>query len=812
MIDMDKSKDVRPRASRFSRHQIKQSGHKLLSGLNGGDLVVSLEKSKRIKRLSAVNNNINNNKGSCSYEVEEERKCEMGGGGGDVSDKEEVQASTTTFSTTSTSSKRFKLPRKFFGDCNGVDHASVPRKLRSAMKKRNRESISPPFRDSKKLNYANGVESPKRDGLKKSRLNVKQPDPDWSRKQGVCGPITKDEEEVVETLYSLAEMFVDNEEPQNEGKLDRTSLDAGPLTLQDYSESDPPDFEAVKEDLNSICHLRIDEAAEETVNDKIPKVDYLIEPSVQDKVHGEIGSCVAQVNPPTMLAKQAEQKPLCNSVNIFIAPELHQDTVKLEQSTQLETSLERKPDIALGLTATGSQLDRQDTICQSKNNGPALWPGLSSTVPSGTCNHGSSSQFSAAKFPSWMDTAVGATRPSSFQDCSSIGKVSKVNTDKRSLKRSTTHVYISRLIRVLQIPESRDSLPLNRNQLRPQDILRQGVFMTINDFNGSRNGLNGATPARAVGNVADKNSNQVGIDSLQRRRLHQDQSQTSSASGVYNSQKQTFNFLSLSTGGGSLEAKNSSNGVENRSEQSAQPQFPYLHSHLQQQHSTLMPFPMSQAHYSSSSYPDQPAAAAQQAQIQLPPYFGNLYCGARTSPTGFTKQQQKQHQQQHLQLQQHQQNRLWASQLAAAQYRTAGNSTAMTPFPTWQNGRQDSSTQISSAQTIIPTSASQEALGPKYAQISQQQLMTISTLPHARVRRQDHHLSAVYEETGGGFQAGGALPLQLLLPYLVGEWSELVIPSDAGFWTVVAGKFGDFLELLELAGNRGSWAVVAGGF
>lgn len=70
-----------------------------------------MEKSKRIKRLSAVNNNIN--KGSCSYEVEKEKKCEMGGGGGgcEESDKE-VQAPSTFIGVVSTSNKRFKLPRK----------------------------------------------------------------------------------------------------------------------------------------------------------------------------------------------------------------------------------------------------------------------------------------------------------------------------------------------------------------------------------------------------------------------------------------------------------------------------------------------------------------------------------------------------------------------------------------------------------------------------------------------------------------------------------------------------------------------------
>ncbi|KAJ6392287.1 hypothetical protein OIU77_026105 [Salix suchowensis] len=716
---MNKSKDVRPRASRLSRQHIKQSGQKLLSGLNGGG--------------------------------GKKKKCEMGGGGGcDVFDKEVLQAPSGSIGTASKSNKRFKLPRKLIDDCNGV----VPRKLRSAMKKRNRESLSPPFPDSKKLSHTHGgEESLKRDGLKKSGLNVTQPRPDWSSKQSFSGPITKDEEEVVETLYSLAGMFAHNEEPKTECKSGNDSLDAGPSTLQEPSESDSP---TVKEDLNSICLPRIDEAAQETWHDEIAKADCLNGPSFQEcptfpsyKVQGELGSCVAQVNLAAMLAKQEELKPRCDSVSLFIAPEQYQDTVKVKQSTQMETSLERKPGIALGLTTTASQQDQGHTICQSKNSGPALWSSLSSTVSIGACNYGSSSQSSATKFPSWMDTDFGATRPSSLQNRSSAGKASKVNTDKRSWKRSSTHVYISHLIQVLQIPESRDSLPLHLNQLRPQDILRQGVFMTINNFNGNRNGLNGATPSKAKVNTTDKNSNQDGIGTLRRQRLHQDQPQT--PSGVYNSQKQTFNFLSLSTGGGSLEANNISNGVGNRSEHPAQLEFPYHPSHFQQQHSTPASFPMSQAYRTSSSYPDQ--ATAQQAWVPQPPYFGNLYRGSRTSPSGFANHQQQQQEQEQLQ-------RLWAAQLGAAQYRTSANST--TPFPNWQNARQESPTQISLARPPIPTLSSLEAVGPKYAQISQQQLMTVTALPLARVRRQDHHLSSAYEETGGGFRTGGALPLQLL--------------------------------------------------
>jgi len=70
-----------------------------------------------------------------------------------------------------------------------------------------------------------------------------QPGPDWSSKQSVCGPITKDEEEVVETLYSLAGMFTNNEEPKNDCKLGNASLDASRSTLQERSESDSPIIE-----------------------------------------------------------------------------------------------------------------------------------------------------------------------------------------------------------------------------------------------------------------------------------------------------------------------------------------------------------------------------------------------------------------------------------------------------------------------------------------------------------------------------------------------------------------------------------------
>ena len=145
-------------------------------------------------------------------------------------------------------------------------------------------------------------------------------------------------------------------------------------------------------------------------------------------------------------------------------------------------------------------------------------------------------------------------------------------------------------------------------------------------------------------------------------------------------------------------------------------------------------------------------------QLQLPLYLGSPICGPHASPAALTKEQQH-HQQQ-------QQQHLWAAQLAA-QYRPVGISTSMTQVRSWQQAMQDSHMPIPCGRALIPPPPSSlEVLSPEYTRIShrqQQHLMNItSSLPPAWVKRQDHLLPSVYEETGGGFHASGALPLQLL--------------------------------------------------
>ncbi|KAG8654563.1 hypothetical protein MANES_05G147800v8 [Manihot esculenta] len=609
------------------------------------------------------------------------------------------------------------------------------------MKKRNLESLSPPFPDSKKLNHSTGgVESPKRVGLKKLKQNLKQGNPNWSLKQNAGGPITKDEEEVVETLYALAGMFPNIEHAGN------NKLDTSPSALPEAVDRHPPKLEdsvAIEEDLNEICESRSDEAVNpasdiEKSTGETAKVYSMIGPSIQEpcnlssseKHHGE-NSFVAQVN-LHKLVKHEEQKTPCNLFNPCFLPGPRQDTGELKQPAKPETSLiDGKTELALApTTATGNQLDQYHTIGASKNNSPVLWPGLSSSKSHGVC-HGPLSQSCAAKVPAWL-----GAQPGSFQNVST-GKVFKISTDRGSWKRCAAHVYIGHLIRALQIPRSKESLQRPLNQLRPHEILKQGVLRTINDFNGIRNDLNGITSIGTVVNAPVKNPNDGKNDIFQHLRPHQDRSQSALAS-----QKQGFNFLSLSAGGGGMEPNNSFNGPGNGLEPFAQLQVPY-HA----QYPTLMPFSMSQTRY-TPAYHDSPSTVAQQAQLQLIPHLTGPYCVPHASSKALTKQPQQQQQQ------------LWAAQLGV-QY--GNTSAAMTQFPSWQNERQESPRLMPYIPPSLPSTSTLEVLGPKYPHITQQQQFTAVTLPQARMKRQDHHIPPVYEETGVGFRAGGGtLPLRLL--------------------------------------------------
>ncbi|XP_022756621.1 uncharacterized protein LOC111304309 [Durio zibethinus] len=295
--EMDKSREVRRGTSRFSRQQIhnnkpKQSRPKLFFGFDGGDFVC-LEKTKKekIRRLSSVHGNrgspirCRNSYQNSKTEMGSCCSCDLS------SDNRENQCPShsqhSSSLVTNSTTKRFKVPKKFFGECNAVDHASVPRKLRSAMKKRGHESISPPLSDSMKLNHTLvGVELHKKDGAKKHKLNLKQGESDRSTKATVSGPITKDEEEVVETLYALAGMFPDGES-MDKNKLSGESIEVKSSAPPETVESPVSAIEVKKGHTNSVCHLQAAETVPSSTIDELSneaaKLNSVNEPAIQDQ-------------------------------------------------------------------------------------------------------------------------------------------------------------------------------------------------------------------------------------------------------------------------------------------------------------------------------------------------------------------------------------------------------------------------------------------------------------------------------------------------------------------------------------------------
>ncbi|KAI3797408.1 hypothetical protein L1987_32665 [Smallanthus sonchifolius] len=97
--------------------------------------------------------------------------------------------SSVTGMDESSSSKRVKFPKKILDDCHSVNLVSVPRKLRSVMKKRYSDPSSPNL-----TNGISGCEMSSTDGNKKLKL-----EPDEQQHT-----IVKDEEEAIAGLLALA--------------------------------------------------------------------------------------------------------------------------------------------------------------------------------------------------------------------------------------------------------------------------------------------------------------------------------------------------------------------------------------------------------------------------------------------------------------------------------------------------------------------------------------------------------------------------------------------------------------------------------
>ncbi|XP_060199827.1 uncharacterized protein LOC132628115 isoform X2 [Lycium barbarum] len=324
--------------------------------------------------------------------------------------------------------KRFKFPKKFFDECNGVDHASVPRKLRSAIKKRTRQSISPPLPISKKVNHMSDGAETLRKYVNKSKLNLTHCGSSRCIKE-LEGPITKDEEEVAETLYALAGMIPDTE------------------TL-----------------------------SESKINSQLPEVKSLDLPEPETSV---IASGVVTEEQFPDLAVSAGEATKSKSFG---------DASRCETSIKTE-----HPEISLRpVVASGYQANQQNTHKEKRNNGSLLWPGLSAVGSSCSDILGSSQQFPIAKLPAWFGSTGSDPQAQNTEARLPTMKDSQVLIElRKSFKRCAAHVYISRLTKVLQTAVRADTISSHPSQSSSPDGLKQGTHIIQHSLTGKVNDMHG---------------------------------------------------------------------------------------------------------------------------------------------------------------------------------------------------------------------------------------------------------------------------------------------------------------------------------
>ncbi|XP_026433176.1 uncharacterized protein LOC113330579 isoform X2 [Papaver somniferum] len=749
---MDKPKKTNrffstPSSNKKQQHLLKHSGSK-----DGGDVEVVMERSKKkekVKGLSSI--------GSAAKE-----NSQMGGGGGSDDGEEEL-----LLRTSATAAKRFKVHSKPLNDCNAIDRAVVPRKIRSAMTKRNRESLSPPLPEAKKRHRTpNGTHQPHLSSTQKAKQKM------LFQKQGVPGqresiPITKDEEEVAETLFALARMIPDK--PVNY-QVDRKSTEAKPPPVQQSNEVPMLASEASKDD-----------------SAKSPKEDIIVEATnVPSSIEGS-GSDAVTVNflpdtsmmhrpsifrKPEFMLDRGIIGPLSDSRISQLQKNEHTDLTSLSvastsgvlinpcntkrriQGTQHKASIcEPKTE----LWPVGAILKKQEEHSMKENNDgdkrvascmegtPAL------SLIEGNNHNGSGMGLSLAgshdrelawssksKVPSWLNSAK---KP----DLAGDGVLKeKANSDTvgktQPWKKCATHVHISRLIRVHQASEERSMLPPITNQVLP---------------NGTKHGASAPSSLNGLISLSDKNrlNRFMSIDGCLndgdartnmnevRNRIHQD--------------KQNRDFLSLSTGGGgslgSAASFNTVNQRTNKLDSSVQFHVPYLHPVVQ----NLSHVPFNVHGRSSSLYPDHLTVRATQqlkSEQMESPFYSPQHAVHADSANHHHHQQQQQQQQQ---------------QMWAAHYMSGRNSTA-SYSSNWQHGKQDSPIYIPGECSQPPAHSSSslrhEGFSAKFPsnmqlhqQQQQQQLFFLSSSSASSSRgkmhhqhHHPHHLAGGYDGSGGG--------------------------------------------------------------
>ncbi|CAN6463519.1 unnamed protein product [Victoria cruziana] len=660
------------------------SGSKIVSVYNGGGAVDFADRAKKSRRWQEEEDEEGVVEGATkqkktfddhradrySPDVDTEEKI----GASEMVDVSEVEEATRQPKRVA----RLHTHGKALDDCNSVDPATVvPRKLRSAMNKRNRESISPPLPELKKCNGANaGRLTPMgySNGIKKSRQSLKQANAiDRSSRKAVPMAVTKAEEEVAEALYDLSRMFAGSpvRSKTGETEIEETKPPSSPeerangLRINSLAEDANKRLEnemidASTGDVLKNC-IEVETSADPIANVTQPPAAISAPEKLDLESHVE-----SDQHNNTQFEKKLSAVPLTDVSNVLVPPRSDSEKGLIQpliSDLHPPDQAEKGPLQSEIFVMKRSEPSENSERCASLGSMPGV-PSLSSH----SAKSGSHIGLDLSGLSSTKTTALGDSTTMVSRSAISTGKCSD---SANAWKRCAIHVHLSHFIRCHQ---NDSKLPkwavLSWQQPSKVDGGAQKAA-TEPLFNHT------ITSVPTADSTVERNPKSGCLQLLQEKIPALDR--------VHSRETQGIDFLSLSaSSGGGAKLKSLNSGL-------VESTLPAPSSFMSSvQHQSPFSIQPAQLHTAHTDQQQQLAAtAAQQVQVQfqvqLPQYIGNPFfnphfaaaAAAAAATTSAGKQQQQQQQ-------------LWVSRMA--QYHQAAQ------FPKWSNGTNDVASLLTSNQ------------------------------------------------------------------------------------------------------------------
>ncbi|KAI4389967.1 hypothetical protein MLD38_002129 [Melastoma candidum] len=451
--------------------------------------------------------------------------------------------------------KRLKLSKKSLNGCKVAGKTSVPRKLRTAMKKRGCEYPSPTSTIMEKpCNSTLEDRPPKQNGDKKSKKDANL---NWSPRKSPCVPMTKDEKEVAEILFAMPSMFTAKETRHY-------SAQASKVVWSEVKECSAPALEGrrIESDMGALLMTH-----------------EVVSTSVNDGKHGEETKRVMNEDESVIQRTYMQTKHVCEESNQCEEPlprlgrEMSNDKMQIscsvgfnsgpcigfgsQQPRETMPAFDRgTPEFTNGLASChGSQLQCPGIFKGFAGEDSCAWPFGVTIISNERSNP---QQMSISKMPAWIDATVHYRNPSSRG--LNHSKASENAVGRISRKRCATHVWIGYLIQELKGEGDKGSASMiqmykKQEMNADRELHMQASLSRLRNFSSNSVSLANHMEAKHKQTPAEVKK---GIPFLETPKETQFRDLFPE---IYKQDKQVFDFLSLSNGEGGFDANTLKGGT-----------------------------------------------------------------------------------------------------------------------------------------------------------------------------------------------------------------------------------------------------------